>query len=133
MTQPPLHELLELSPLHAFIGQPEPLHALFEHVPEAMRCAFPENGVHPHAIHRMMVQLREVTQLRQETTTRVIATFSPLVINELEGHEVSVVTRDALGELRVTRLDRTPGYSDRRKVYENGELWLAYPEIEDHP
>lgn len=131
MTQPPLnvplHELLELSPLHAFIGQPEPLHALLGHFPEAMRCAFPENGVHPHAIHRMVVQLR------QETTPRVIATFSPLVINALEGHEVSVVTRDVLGELHVTRLDRTPGYSDRRKVYENGELWLAYPEIEDHP
>lgn len=55
------------------------------------------------------------------------------MINEFEGHEVSVVTRDDDGALRVTRLNATKNHADRRKVYENGELWLAHPDVEGRP
>lgn len=56
----------------------------------------------------------------------VVATHSPLVVNELQGPEVSVVTRDAEQGTRATRLADTPNYADRSEIYLNGELWVAY-------
>jgi predicted ATPase len=87
----------------------------------------PENGLHPHRIAEVVQILRDLTE---RGTQVLLTTHSPLVINELHGHEVSVVTRpDELGT-QVVRLDHTPTYADRRKVYENGELWLAHADGE---
>jgi predicted ATPase len=59
-------------------------------------------------------------------TQVLMATHSPLVLNELRGDEISIVTRPAGGSTRVTRLCDTPNYAERSKVYQNGELWLSY-------
>ncbi len=56
----------------------------------------------------------------------LIATHSPLVINEMRPEEVSVVTRPPEKGTQVVRIDRTPDFEDRAKVYALGELWLSY-------
>ncbi len=82
----------------------------------------PENGLHPARIAEVMGILREVSK----TTQVVIATHSPLVINEMKPEEVSVVTRPPEKGTQVTRIDRSPDFEDRAKVYALGELWLSY-------
>jgi predicted ATPase len=64
--------------------------------------------------------------LRQLSTfTQVIvATHSPLVLNELHGDEISIITRDERGTHAVTLSD-TPHYRERAAAYRNGEIWLA--------
>ena len=62
-----------------------------------------------------------------ETGTQVVmATHSPLVINEMEPHEVSLVTRTPEEGTNVTLMKDTPNFEKRSKVYALGELWLAY-------
>ncbi len=81
----------------------------------------PENGLHPARIAEVVAVLREISK----TTQVVMATHSPLVVNELEGNEVSVITRDDEGT-HATLLSETPRYKERASVYKNGEIWLAY-------
>ncbi|HEY5955224.1 MAG TPA: AAA family ATPase [Polyangiaceae bacterium] len=82
----------------------------------------PENGLHPARISEVMATLREISKTHQV----VIATHSPLVINELEGHEVSVVTRDPEEGTQATLLKDVPHYDEATKVYAPGEFWLSY-------
>lgn len=46
-------------------------------------------------------------------------------INELKSNEVTVVTRDG-GGAHLTPIAETPGFAERAKVYNLGELWLSY-------
>lgn len=87
----------------------------------------PEDWVHPYDIRARVEALRAEVPV---DTMRVFATLSPLVVNEMPADKVHVVTYGADGHLQVTRLDWTPYYADRAKVYQNGELWLAHPDIE---
>jgi predicted ATPase len=82
----------------------------------------PENGLHPARIAEVMRVLREVSK----TTQVLLATHSPLVINEMRPEEVSVVTRPPEKGTVVTRIDRTPDFADRAKMYALGELWISY-------
>jgi hypothetical protein len=82
----------------------------------------PENGLHPARIAEVMGTLREVSKSRQV----LVATHSPLVLNELQAEEISVVTRTEKDGTRVTRLKDTTGYEERAKVYAPGELWVSY-------
>lgn len=82
----------------------------------------PETGLHPSRIADVMRVLREISTTRQV----ILATHSPLVINELQPHEVSVVTRDGDRGTIVTPIASTPKFAERSKVYQLGELWLAY-------
>lgn len=82
----------------------------------------PETGLHPSRIADVVRVLREIAKTRQV----VLATHSPLVVNELAPDEVSVVTRDPITGTRVTRLKDTPNFEQRASVYALGELWLAY-------
>jgi len=82
----------------------------------------PENGLHPARIAEVMAILREVSK----TTQVLMATHSPLVINELLPEEVSVVTRTPAKGTQVRRIHETPDFEARAKVYALGELWLAY-------
>ncbi len=82
----------------------------------------PENGLHPARIAEVMRLFRRLS----ERTQIVLATHSPLVVNELEGHEISVVTRPPQLGTQVVRLSDTPGYAMRSHAYANGELWLNY-------
>ncbi|HEX7499012.1 MAG TPA: ATP-binding protein [Polyangia bacterium] len=82
----------------------------------------PENGLHPSRIRDVMNILKEISK----TTQVIVATHSPLVVNELNGDEVTVVTRDAEHGTKARRLTATADYEVRSKVYLPGELWLNY-------
>ena len=66
--------------------------------------------------------LREISK----TTQVLIATHSPLVINALEGDEVTLVTRSPERGTTGVLMKDTPGFEGRSKVYELGELWASY-------
>lgn len=82
----------------------------------------PENGLHPARIMEIVKVLRSIS-----TKTQVlIATHSPLVINELQPEEVTVVTRDPAKGTQIHPIKDTPNFKERSKVYALGELWLSY-------
>jgi predicted ATPase len=82
----------------------------------------PENGLHPARISEVMRVLRELSK----TSQVIIATHSPLVINELEPEEVTVLTRDPEKGTQVHPLKDTPNFAQRSEVYSLGELWVSY-------
>jgi predicted ATPase len=82
----------------------------------------PENGLHPSRIADVMWVLRELSK----TIQVVLATHSPLVVNELEGHEISVITRTPEAGTKAVLLKDTFHYEQRARIYNNGELWLAH-------
>ncbi|MBC7977193.1 MAG: AAA family ATPase [Myxococcales bacterium] len=82
----------------------------------------PENGLHPSRIAQVMGVLRLVS-LRTQV---ILATHSPLVINELAPEEVTLLTRDPDKGTYATRMDRTKHFQQREKVYALGELWLSF-------
>lgn len=82
----------------------------------------PENGLHPARIAEVVGVLREVSK----STQVVIATHSPLLVNELKGDEVTVVTRSAEQGVTARLLKDTPNFEERSKVYAPGELWVSY-------
>jgi energy-coupling factor transporter ATP-binding protein EcfA2 len=86
----------------------------------------PENGLHPSRIRDVMAILRKIS----ETAQVIIATHSPLVINEMQPSEVTVVTRDESGT-HCKPIGETPGFAERSKVYALGELWLSYANGKD--
>jgi predicted ATPase len=88
----------------------------------------PENGLHPARIAQVVGVLRAIS----ESGTQVImATHSPLVVNELRPDEVSIVTRTAERGTQVKRIKDTPDFEERSKIYALGELWIAYANGED--
>jgi len=98
--------------------------AALQHIspPALLLIEEPENGLHPARIRDVVRVLRELSK----TTQIVLATHSPLVINELEAQEVTVLTRDGDKGTIATRLDRTPNFKERAKIYALGELWVSY-------
>lgn len=86
----------------------------------------PENGLHPSRIRDVMTILRDVSQRVQV----VIASHSPLVINELSPDEVSLVTRHPDRGSTVTPMKLTKNFEQRSKVYALGELWLSFADGE---
>ncbi len=82
----------------------------------------PENGLHPARIRDVVDTLRDISR----DTQVIIATHSPILVNELEAHEVFVTTRSPESGTRVTRLDHTHNFAERSRVYHPGELWVAY-------
>jgi predicted ATPase len=82
----------------------------------------PENGLHPSRIAEVVKVLREVSKTMQV----IIATHSPLVINELQPNEVTILTRDEKTGTRAKRMDRTTHFQQRQQVYALGELWLSF-------
>lgn len=87
----------------------------------------PENGLHPARIAEVMRVLRAIS----EKTQVILATHSPLVINELRPEEVTVVTRSKEHGTKATLMKDTPSFEERSKVYALGELWLSYANGED--
>lgn len=86
----------------------------------------PENGLHPARISEVMGVLREMSK----TSQVVIATHSPLVVNELKGDEASVLTRRPGEGTRSVLLMKVPRFEEATKVYELGEFWLSYADGE---
>ena len=79
-----------------------------------------EDELRSHA--EVMATLREISK----TSQVVIATHSPLVVNGLQGHEVSVVTRPPDKGTQAVLLKDVPGFEDAAKVYQPGEFWVSY-------
>ncbi len=88
----------------------------------------PENGLHPARIAQVVGVLRAISE---SGTQVVMATHSPLVVNELRPDEVSIVTRTAERGTQVKRIKDTPDFEERSKIYALGELWIAYANGED--
>ncbi len=82
----------------------------------------PENGLHPSRIREVMRIFRAIS----ERTQILLATHSPLVINELEPEEVTLITRTPEHGTRATPMAATKNFAERAKVYALGELWLSY-------
>lgn len=82
----------------------------------------PENGLHPSRIAEVMRVLRKIS----ETTQVVLATHSPLVVNELQPEEVTLVTRTPEEGTKFTPISETPNFAKRANAYALGELWLNY-------
>jgi predicted ATPase len=92
----------------------------------------PENGLHPAGVAAVVKTLRTI--MNETGAQVVIATHSPLVINELEPAEVSVVTRTEEAGTRVTPIVATHAFEKRSSVYALGELWLSYADgIDEEP
>jgi hypothetical protein len=90
----------------------------------------PENGLHPARIVEVMRILREISR----TTQVLLATHSPLVINEMQPEEVSVVTRKPDEGTKVTPMKETANFEKRSSVYALGELWLSFADgVEEAP
>jgi predicted ATPase len=87
----------------------------------------PETGLHPSGISEIVRILRK---LSESGTQVIIATHNPLIINELQPSEVSVVTRTEAGT-QVTPMAETADFARRSKVYALGELWLSYANGKD--
>lgn len=82
----------------------------------------PENGLHPLRIADVVKSLREMSKTAQV----LIATHSPLVVNELKGDEISVVTRPPELGTQTILLKEVPGFEEASKVYLPGEFWVSY-------
>ncbi len=96
------------------VAQLEPAFFLIEH---------PEKGLHPAQIVDVMSILREMSK----TSQVLLATHSPLVVNELQADEVTVFRRTAERDgAEATLLSKTADFDRRSKMYATGELWLNY-------
>jgi hypothetical protein len=90
----------------------------------------PENGLHPARIAEVMSIIRTMS----ETSQVLLATHSPLVVNELEANEVSVLRRSAEKGTSFTLLSQTADFDRRSQLYAPGELWLNYADgVEEAP
>jgi predicted ATPase len=86
--------------------------------PSVLLVEEPENGLHPARIEEVMAILRDYSN----DTPVLLATHSPLVINELEGHEVSVLTRPDESGTQRKLLKDTPNFDARSEVYALGSV-----------
>lgn len=82
----------------------------------------PENGLHPSRIKDIMTILREISKMTQV----LIATHNPLVINEMQPEEVSLIRRDPEKGTWAEPMKDTKNFKERAKTYALGELWLSY-------
>jgi predicted ATPase len=87
----------------------------------------PENGLHPARIVEIMRILRGIAA---GGTQVVMATHSPLVINEMEPDEVSIVTRSEAEGTKLTLMKDTTNFAMRSSTYALGELWLSFADGE---
>jgi len=82
----------------------------------------PESNLYPTQIGDMVRDLRA-----KHANGRVIVyTLSPLILNECQPAEASIVTRNTTGEVVVTRMDRTKSFKRRFAIFALGELWLTF-------
>lgn len=83
----------------------------------------PENGLHPARIAEVMRILRDITT---RGTQIILATHSPLVLNELKPEEITVLSRPEGKGTKATRLINVFNFKERAKVFSPGEMWLNY-------
>jgi ABC-type multidrug transport system ATPase subunit len=86
----------------------------------------PENGLHPSRIAEVVRVLRDISR----TAQIILATHNPLVINELQHDEVTIITRTIERGTIATPIAQTKNFEQRAKIYALGELWLSYADGE---
>ncbi len=79
---------------------------------------------------RQLSLLALFKRMEAEDSQIILATHSPLVINELEPEEVTIVTRTPERGTVCTPMTATTNFEQRKKVYALGELWLSYADGE---
>jgi predicted ATPase len=81
-----------------------------------------ERGLHPKAVHDLVKTLRELQKVNPKL--QIVATsHSPYVLDELEPHEVRVVTRDSDKGTIVGRLTDHPNFEKWKDAMLPGEFW----------
>jgi len=83
----------------------------------------PENGLHPARIADVMAVLR---RLSEKGTQVVVATHSPLVVNELRPEEVSIVSRTVRRGTKAHLMSSIPNVEELLETYALGELWVTF-------
>ncbi len=109
--------------IHAFIGPDSD--ATYREIRKFVGDSFHYHdaffSVYPSKVKDVVQELRD----RVSDYTAVIQTHNPLVINELEPHEVTLVTIHD-GVVRKTLMHDTKNFKQRASVYALGELWLSF-------
>jgi len=90
----------------------------------------PEFDLHPAKIREYIARCREVVE---SGTQIAFFTNNTLLLNELRGDEISVVTRRQGVGVEVTLLQDTYDYARRSEKFENGALWLEYSDGDQDP
>ena len=83
---------------------------------------------HPEQMADMMKLLRRTAESGVQV---VLATNNPLVINEMQPEEVTVLTRGEHGP-KATLLRDTWNFAERSRFYALGELWLLHGGNNEH-
>jgi predicted ATPase len=98
--------------------------AALPHLSDTAICLIeePENGLHPARVAEVVRVLRDASQ----HTQILLATHSPLVVNELQPDEVTIITRTPERGTIATPMTQTRNFAKRSKAYALGELWLSY-------
>lgn len=118
-------------PQHGFARHPDPGSPLVSllwlaYLPPQPRCLLtadnPTAGLHPAMAREFARGLRRLVAQGWQV---LLATHDPLLLNELDGDEVTLMVRGAAG-LRTARMSQTVDYAERAKVYHLGELWVSY-------
>ena len=81
-----------------------------------------ERGLHPARVRMLLAWLRDLSADRQV----ILTTRSPVVLDELEGLEVTLLSRLSENGPVAVRLCDTANYEARRLVYSHGQMWLEY-------
>ncbi len=82
----------------------------------------PESGLHPARIRDVVRVLRRLTSEGHQV---ILTTHSPIVLDELEPQEITVLDRDVARGTVATPLSKTAGFDMREGIYSPGEMWLA--------
>lgn len=92
--------------------------------PQLLLVEEPEAGLSPALVSVVMQLLRELTVDPENSTQILIATRSPLVIAELDTHEVTLVTRNTREGTRVSALADHPDYVSAASRLPRGLRWM---------
>lgn len=82
----------------------------------------PEEGLSPRSIPGIVRMLRELA--RRQGTQVILATRSPLVLNELTADEITIVTRSEQGT-ELTPIKQLQGFAGWNNPRALGDLWLT--------
>jgi len=117
----------EFGAFHVLVGVDvrEVIKAAKDSLPLVVSHFHPDHGLHPVKVGPQIARLRAAA-MADEGVTHLVYTCSPLVLNECDPAEASIVTRNAAGEVVVTRFDRTKDFARRSGAFALGELWLTF-------
>jgi hypothetical protein len=122
-------DTIEMGLVHAFIGRPEVIHTLESFMNKKVYI-LTTLGIHtyPTDIKHLVKETKRTAETNGNCT--IILTHNPLIINEMQACDVTLLTLNQNGQLKATRMDHIANFADRIKGYALGELWLSYADGE---